>query len=114
MEGYIDQLLTWGIARIMTKPIIGVDLDNTIVCYEGIFNEIGIKYGFIDADIQESKIAVRDHLRSVGREDDWTLLQGLVYGPMMARAKPYPGVSEFFEGCRKSEIKGYIISHRTK
>jgi hypothetical protein len=41
------------------------------------------------------------------------MLQGMVYGPDMVKAVPYPGVQQFFQACRQSGIAVFIISHRT-
>lgn len=94
--------------------LIGVDFDNTIVCYDGLFRRVAVGRGLVPADIPPSKNAVRDHLRRAGQEDLWTELQGVVYGPEMPSARPYPGVLEFFVRCRQLEIPVRIISHRTR
>lgn len=93
---------------------IGIDFDNTIACYEGVFYQAAIEKGLIPPHIHSTKSAVRDYLRAVGKEPDWTELQGYVYGARMDLARPYPGVEEFFDRCRKLQIPLFIISHKTK
>lgn len=93
---------------------IGVDFDNTIACYEGIFHAHAVAQALIPADLAPGKEAVRDYLRAIGQEDRWTELQGYVYGPGMEAAPPYPGVLEFFARCRALGIPVSIISHRTR
>ena len=93
---------------------IGVDFDNTIVCYDDVFHRIALAEELIPAELPRDKIAVRNHLRAIGREDRWTAMQGLVYGERMAEAQPFPGVREFFSACAERAIRVAIISHRTR
>ena len=94
--------------------IIGVDFDNTIVCYDGLFHKVALEQGLIPLDLPVSKGAVRDHLRGADQEKAWTEMQGYVYGARMGEAKPYPGVCEFFVRCRRERQRVLIISHKTR
>ena len=94
--------------------ILGVDFDNTIVCYDGIFHRVALERGLIPADLPQDKTTVRDHLRQIGREPDWTEMQGYVYGPRLIDAQAYPGVLEFFKAVVQQGIEVRIISHKTK
>lgn len=94
--------------------LIGVDFDNTIVCYDALFRTVALERGLIPEGIAATKGAVRDHLRSVGQEDLWTALQGYIYGARMAEAVPFPGVLDFFRRCRQKCQPVLIISHRTR
>jgi hypothetical protein len=94
--------------------IIGVDFDNTIVCYDGLFHKLAVEQGLMPASVAAAKDAVRDYLRQIGKEDRWTELQGHVYGPGMREAQLFPGVVEFFDRCRRQGVEVYIISHRTR
>lgn len=60
------------------------------------------------------KEAVRDHLRRIDREADWTTLQGYVYGKRLLGADPFPGAQAFFRQARKAGIEVSIISHKTR
>src|SRR5437762_14376029 len=93
---------------------IGVDFDNTIVCYDEVFHRIALAEALIPADLPRDKMAVRNHLRATGREDRWTAMQGLVYGERMAEAQPFPGAREFFSACAEKLVRVAIISHRTR
>lgn len=93
---------------------IGVDFDNTIVNYEGIFHRAALESDLIPATIPKSKKAVKDYLQSIGKADTWTELQGLVYGKRMLEAEPFSGVLDFFGQAQKQGHKLYIISHKTK
>ena len=70
---------------------IGVDFDNTIVCYDALFHRVALELGLIPPDLPPSKFAVRGHLQRAGREEAWIELQGRVYGGRMAEAAPFPG-----------------------
>jgi len=94
--------------------IIGVDFDNTIVCYDALFHRVALERGLIPAELPVNKTAVRDHLRTTGREAIWTEMQGEVYGARMAEAAPYPGVIDFFRRCREQQVPVCIISHKTR
>lgn len=94
--------------------IIGVDFDNTIVSYDALFHRLAVERGLIPADVPASKEQVRNFLRNAGREDDWTELQGYVYGARMADAAAFPGVRNFFARCSQAEQPVYIISHKTR
>ena len=93
---------------------IGVDFDNTIVCYDALFHKVAREKNLIPAEVPINKTDVRNHLRRVNNEDAWTEMQGYVYGPRITEAAPYPGVIEFFQACRAAGIRVSIISHKTK
>jgi hypothetical protein len=94
--------------------IIGVDFDNTIVCYDGIFHTVALERDLVPAELPTDKTSVRNYLRSTGREQAWTELQGYVYGPRLEAAAPYPGVIEFFKAALSLGIEVRIISHKTR
>src|SRR5262245_17133268 len=94
--------------------ILGVDFDNTIVRYDELFHTVAVEQGLIPATTPVRKNEVRDYLRRCGREDDWTQLQGYVYGARMPEAQPFPGVREFFAQAVKLRVPLFIISHKTR
>jgi hypothetical protein len=79
--------------------IIGLDFDNTIVCYDHIIHSAALERGLIPTHIRVSKNSIRDYLRGQDKDDLWTELQGYVYGPGLKDALPYPGVKEFCHIC---------------
>ena len=93
---------------------IGVDFDNTIVCYDALFHKVARERNLIPAGVPVNKSDVRNHLRRAGNEAAWTEVQGYVYGARMSEAAPYPGVREFFRACRHAGVRVSIISHKTK
>ena len=94
--------------------VLGVDFDNTIVRYDDVFHRVAAERGLIPDDVPPRKNDVRDYLRWRNREQDWTELQGTVYGPRMAEAQPFPGVLDFFTRAAKSGVKIHVISHKTR
>ena len=68
---------------LVSAMTLGIDFDNTIVGYDQLFHRVAVERRLIPANLPPRKNDVRDFLRSQGREDDWTMLQGYVYGPRM-------------------------------
>ena len=93
---------------------IGVDFDNTIVCYDRLFHELAVERHLISPQVPIDKESVRNCLREQGREDHWTELQGYAYGTRIEEAAAFPGVREFFLQCRENDTPIYIISHKTR
>ncbi|WP_316189837.1 hypothetical protein [Bradyrhizobium sp. SZCCHNS1054] len=93
---------------------IGIDFDNTIACYDGVFHAAALERGLIPADLGRDKNSVRDHLNGSGRKDDFTELQGYVYGARMDLVSPYPGFAEFVAAARAAGHDLFIVSHKTR
>ena len=51
---------------------VGIDFDNTIVSYDKVFYAVALEQSLIPQEIKESKMAVRDYLRSIDENDIWT------------------------------------------
>jgi hypothetical protein len=94
--------------------LIGVDFDNTIVCYDRLFHQLALERGWIPPELEVDKSSVRNYLRGVDREDDWTLLQGIAYGSRIDEAAAFPGVESFFARCHSQQIPVCIVSHKTR
>ncbi len=93
---------------------IGIDFDNTIACYDGVFHAAALERCLIPSDLARDKNSVRDHLNGSGRKDDFTELQGYVYGARMDMVSPYPGFAEFIAAAQAAEHTLFIISHKTR
>ncbi|MBI1252519.1 MAG: hypothetical protein GC189_13740 [Alphaproteobacteria bacterium] len=93
---------------------IGIDFDNTIACYDGVFYAAALERGLIPSNIGKDKNAVRDYLNGSGRNDDFTALQGYVYGARMDLVSPYPGFARFVDLARAAGHDLFIVSHKTK
>ena len=93
---------------------VGIDFDNTIICYDTVFNKTGVEKGLLPEGLLEGKGYVKDYLIKVGKEDEWTRLQGYVYGTKLQEAELYVGVKSFLKFCRQHGVECFIISHKTK
>lgn len=94
---------------------IGIDLDNTIICYDRIFHKIAVERGLITEAFTPEKQTIRDHIRTLpDGETAWTALQAEVYGPRLSDAEAFPDV---FDVMRKWHGQGhelFIVSHKTR
>lgn len=93
---------------------LGIDFDNTIVRYDDVFQRLAVAQGLIPESVAPYKQAVRDYLRADGREEDWIRLQGEVYGPGMAHARPFEDVFDTIDALTNAGVEIFVISHRTK
>jgi hypothetical protein len=93
---------------------IGIDFDNTIACYDGVFLTAALERGLIPAELGRDKNSVRDHLNGAGRNDDFTELQGYIYGARMDLVAPYPGFADFVAAARKAGHELFVVSHKTR
>lgn len=91
---------------------LGIDLDNTIALYDHVFSKYAQKFfGLTEC---QNKAQVANQLRNLNRENDWTWLQGEVYGKYMDEAIVAPC---FIEAVKSNLIQSLhidIVSHRTK
>lgn len=94
---------------------IGVDLDNTIIDYHGLFHALAVERGLINDTTPADKTAVRDAVRLLpDGETSWRRLQASAYGPEIGRAAIFPGALDFFRACAEKGIPACIISHKTQ
>ena len=93
---------------------IGIDFDNTIVCYDKIFHQVASERGLIPRDTPMNKESVRDYLRKTGKEEIWTEMQGYVYGARMSDVSAFPGALDCIARLREKSIPVFIISHKTR
>ena len=93
---------------------IGIDFDNTIVCYDNSFGVLAEKIKNLPGTTPRNKLSIRDYLRSQGREEDWVEFQGLLYGPGMKYAAPFKGAIEAMKSLLRDGHSLSVISHRSK
>ena len=93
--------------------LLGLDFDNTLVCYDKLFYQIAVEKLLIDKSLKADKITIRDYLRSEGKDSDFTLLQGEVYGSRILDAEPAEGMLESLKDIKKRGIEMVIVSHKT-
>ncbi len=94
---------------------IGLDFDNTLVCYDDVFALESKNLGLMPVNWRGSKQELKDELlgRS-GGERLWQTLQGRVYGVGMEKAVLFPGVASFLMRGRYRGDEIFIVSHKTK
>jgi hypothetical protein len=95
--------------------VVGVDLDNTILCYDSLFHATALRRALIDRNVAPTRLAVRKAVREgEGGEPAWQSLQAEVYGEAIKGATLYPGAAEFFEHCRRLGVTVHVVSHKTE
>ena len=93
---------------------IGIDFDNTIANYDGVFFQAALEKDLIPNNLNSSKNSVRDYLNNNNKKDAFTELQGYVYGARMDLAKPYDGFNSFLDTALQQGHTLYIVSHKSK
>jgi hypothetical protein len=93
---------------------IGLDLDNTIICYDTSFHRAALEMGLLSATVGAAKGEVKAWVQGRHGNDVWTELQGEVYGPRLQAAVPYEGALEFARQCRGAGHSVCIVSHKTQ
>lgn len=93
---------------------IGLDFDNTIVCYNEAIAVLAKELFELPPGIPRTKLSVRDFLRAAGREPEWTAFQGELYGPGMHLAEPFEGAIATMKKLVAGGHELVIISHRSR
>jgi hypothetical protein len=95
--------------------LIGIDFDNTLADYDGVFPAVAVAEGLLAAGQAASKSEVKMALRSLpAGEEKWMRLQGRVYGAHMAEAAMFAGAADFIRECRGRDIQVCVVSHKTE
>ncbi|MCF2909729.1 HAD family hydrolase [Pseudoalteromonas sp. DL2-H2.2] len=94
--------------------IIGIDFDNTIADYTGVFYRVGCALGWLPESVGQSKNEVKQYFIDQYNEARWTELQGIVYGKEITQARPYPGALDAMQRLHAQGHKLAIVSHKTK
>lgn len=93
--------------------LIGLDFDNTIVCYDRAIATLADELLDLPVDLPRTKLGLRDHLRAAGREAEWTAFQGTLYGPGMRHAEPFEGAVQTLQELAADGHQLVIVSHRS-
>ncbi|MEK9942786.1 MAG: phosphotransferase enzyme domain protein, partial [Gammaproteobacteria bacterium] len=94
---------------------IGLDFDNTIACYDAVFESIARERGYVSQSWSGPKAEVRVAVRSRPQgELDWQRLQGQVYGKYMHLANVFPEVANFLLRSKARNDELFIVSHKTE
>ena len=94
---------------------IGIDLDNTIICYDKSFYKVGVEHGLIPYHVGATKTEIKAYLTSLPEgQYQWETLQGLVYGKQIGQATLFGGVLSFLDTALAGKKKRVsIVSHKT-
>ncbi|HRD75980.1 MAG TPA: hypothetical protein PK264_08575 [Hyphomicrobiaceae bacterium] len=93
---------------------IGIDFDNTLACYDGVFHAAALERELIPRDLPSDKTSVRDYLRAEGQDPLFTELQGYVYGARMDLVAVYPGAFAALAALKSAGHELAIVSHKTR
>ena len=96
---------------------LGIDFDNTITNYDGVFSKVAVSENMISKDTSHAfntKVDVKNYLININEEEKWTELQGLVYGKYIKFAKPQKNLIQTIKLLTEADIFLCIVSHRTK
>ena len=101
---------------LVPKLHIGIDLDNTIICYDEAFHKVAVQNSFIPKQVGSTKREVKKYLTALGGgQHRWEKLQGMVYGKQISQASLFHGVLEFIDAvCAHPINRVSIVSHKTK
>jgi hypothetical protein len=93
--------------------LIGLDFDNTIVCYDKAIARLADELFELPTHLPRTKLALRDFLRQTNREPEWTAFQGALYGPGMTYAEPFEQALETMQALKDMGHSLCIVSHRS-
>ncbi|OUR60357.1 hypothetical protein A9Q74_14180 [Colwellia sp. 39_35_sub15_T18] len=93
---------------------IGIDFDNTMVDYTGVFYQVALELGWIPKETLPTKFAVKQSFLDANNERKWTELQGIVYGREIHQAIPFAGIHQTITTWLNKGHELFIISHKTK
>ena len=95
--------------------LIGIDFDNTIVGYDGLFLRAARCAGFVSQEFNGHRKQIRNTIKTMPcGEQKWREMQALVYGKLISEAILMSGVAEFLRRCQDHGATVAIISHKTK
>ena len=94
--------------------LIGLDCDNTIICYNEAIALLAEELFELPAEVPRTKLGLRNYLRAAGREHEWTAFQGELYGPGMRYAEPFDGAIATMQQLLAEGHELVIISHRSR
>ena len=92
---------------------IGIDIDNTIICYDRVFAAVAISRGY-SVHSNASKTEVKKWFHERDMHQAFTHLQGEVYGKFIDLANLFDGVLAFIEFAKKSGCHLFLVSHKTR
>lgn len=92
---------------------VGIDIDNTLICYDKAFASLAKKTGF-DVPSSASKQETKAWFHKHGLHKEFTILQGQIYGEFIFLAHIFEGVLHFIADAIRQGHQLYLVSHKTK
>ncbi|MDB3920167.1 hypothetical protein N9349_05380, partial [Candidatus Pelagibacter sp.] len=93
---------------------IGIDFDNTIVNYDGLFSKVAKKLKLNLDNYPTKKESIKKEIfKKKNGLKIWQRLQGKVYGEFIANAKIFDGLRKFIIHSNLKNHKIFIVSHKT-
>lgn len=92
---------------------LGIDLDNTLVCYDALFHRLACEQGLIPSTLPPHKQKVRDYIRQHADDLAWQRLQALAYGTRMGEAHLFPQALKVLRCWKRQGHQLAIVSHKT-
>jgi hypothetical protein len=100
---------------VVAADLLGIDLDNTIIGYDGLMHSLAVEQGVITPAVPATKRDVCAAVRATpDGENCWQRLQGEVYGPRIRDAVPMAGVQTAVADIVRAGIRVAIVSHKTR
>lgn len=93
---------------------LGLDFDNTLVRYDKLFHQLAIEKGLIEKTLPADKTTIRDYLRGQGRDEQFTMLQGEVYGLRILEAEPAEDMLKALGEMHQRGVSMVLVSHKTR
>ncbi len=94
--------------------MLGLDFDNTIISYDKLFHKVALERKLLPGSFPADKNEIRNFLYRLNMKDEWTRMQGEVYGNRINEAKPFDGILETLQTLKDSSIRMCIVSHKTR
>ena len=92
---------------------IGIDIDNTIICYDRVFAHVAMSQGFpVKSNASKNEVKKWFHERDM--QQAFTLLQGEVYGKFIDLASLFDGVLAFVDVAKRAGCHLFLVSHKTR
>ena len=93
---------------------IGIDIDNTIINYQGSFIKCAKKFKLIPLKWVGTKLDLKATIiRQADGNKKWERLQGKVYGEWIENAEINSGVKRFLSRGKLHNFSCVAISHKT-
>jgi hypothetical protein len=94
---------------------IGIDLDNTIICYDKAFLKEARKRNIVGQGWDGGKKKLQKFLEDADPSGvTWQGLQGSIYGKSIWNAEIFQGVRRFLWRCKSRGIEVHVVSHKTR